>query len=488
MPVPLLAEKAAAKVAVDRALKCPTVRPPLLHSADARLSFKAAKPAADVAAPPPPRVTWSLLLVLGALTEQAAAQALSATLTASDYNGYHISCFGAMDGSLTVNVSGGTAPYTYSWTTGATSATITDLAAGYYKVSVTDAANAEFIVDITLVEPLELKLSAEAYKYPSGKNISCWNCFNGSIAVDVDYGVAPYSYLWDDGPTTEDRSALGVGTYKVEVTDANGCQLASGGIYLEEPAREDWTMNGNAGTNPATQYIGTSDNKDLVFKTNAAEALRLEGDGDIRLQGNMGDEEGPLYRMGDGTLKRGDGGELPTLPPNRCRSLNAYPYWKTRGNAFEQLCLDQIPQLGTTAAYPLRIITNNQQRMHISAAGKVGIGTEPPAGNVQGYRLFVEDGIVCRDVLVKSGAWPDFVFDPGYTPMPLDQLRAYLFTERHLPGIPSAAEVAANDGVELGELQRRLLQVVEEQALYILQLEGRLKAVEQAIVSSSTTK
>ena len=103
------------------------------------------------------------------------------------------------------------------------------------------------------------------------------------------------------------------------------------------------------------------------------------------------------------------------------------------------------------------------------------------------------------------GEWPDFVFDACYTPMPLDELRTYLNKEHHLPGIPSAAEVDANNGVELGDLQRRLLQVVEEQALYILQLEdrvhvvegqaayilrleARLKAIEQRLDTSNTPK
>ncbi|MBK7620721.1 MAG: hypothetical protein IPJ10_15585 [Flavobacteriales bacterium] len=65
--------------------------------------------------------------------------------------------------------------------------------------------------------------------------------------------------------------------------------------------------------------------------------------------------------------------------------------------------------------------------------------------------------------------------------MPLSELRSYLSQNQHLPGIPSAKELEAKDGVEVGEMQRRMLQVVEEQALYILELEERLSAVEQEI-------
>ena len=108
----------------------------------------------------------------------------------------------------------------------------------------------------------------------------------------------------------------------------------------------------------------------------------------------------------------------------------------------------------------------------------MGIGTTPPPGTIGQYRLFVEDGISTRDVLVKTGAWPDYVFDPRYELMPMPELREYLAVNKHLPGIPSAADVSAKNGVEVGDLQARMLKVMEEQALYILQLEERIKALE----------
>lgn len=163
------------------------------------------------------------------------------------------------------------------------------------------------------------------------------------------------------------------------------------------------------------------------------------------------------------------------------------PYWMTRGNDFTHLCPDQQPVLGTMDNTDLNIVTWGQQRMRITRNGAIGIGTNPPTGVVGDYRLFVENGIATRDVLVKHGTWPDFVFQPGHALMPLPELRAYLKTNRHLPGLPSAAQVEARQGVELGDMQRKLVQVVEEQALYILQLEEqqarlvrRLDALEHA--------
>jgi hypothetical protein len=118
--------------------------------------------------------------------------------------------------------------------------------------------------------------------------------------------------------------------------------------------------------------------------------------------------------------------------------------------------------------------------MLITEAGKVGIGDVAFASysNNALYKLYVEGGVACRDVLVKVGTFPDYVFAPDYALMPMDELRSYLDTNHHLPGIPSAAQVEQHDGVELGDLQVRMLKVVEEQALYILQLEERLKVME----------
>jgi len=83
--------------------------------------------------------------------------------------------------------------------------------------------------------------------------------------------------------------------------------------------------------------------------------------------------------------------------------------------------------------------------------------------------------------LVKLGDWPDYVFQPNYALMPLDELRKFLRKHNHLPGIPSAAELEAQKGVEVGDLQTRMLKVMEEQALYILQLEEKQAGLEQRI-------
>jgi hypothetical protein len=195
-------------------------------------------------------------------------------------------------------------------------------------------------------------------------------------------------------------------------------------------------------------------------------------------------EPGPLRLDSDGVLRSGLVIHVDPMPVSPCADgLWPFEYWRPDGNQFvyPQCDPDDVPLLGTHTPHPISVITGGLERMHISTNGKVGIGTLPPGGAIDGYRLFVEDGIATRDVLVKLGEWPDYVFADGYRLMPLKELREFLKRNRHLPGIPSAATLEEQGGVAVGDMQRNLLRTVEEQALYILELEERLELLEQRL-------
>ncbi|MEO8067389.1 MAG: hypothetical protein ABI599_06820, partial [Flavobacteriales bacterium] len=224
-------------------------------------------------------------------------------------------------------------------------------------------------------------------------------------------------------------------------------------------------------------FMGTNDNKDMVFKTNGSETMRLLATGEVKALSLASTDGYALLTVdGNGLLKRFSAVGTGNIPEG-CPDADRFP-WNLCGN---ESTLDQF--IGTINAVPLVFKTDNEQRMIISTSGKVGIGTTPPSGAIDQYRLFVEDGISTRDVLVKVGTWPDYVFDTRYALMPLEELRTYLTTNKHLPGIPSASDVAEKKGVEVGDLQTRLVRTAEEQALYILQLEQRLAEVERKLAA-----
>ncbi|MFZ1693393.1 MAG: SprB repeat-containing protein [Flavobacteriales bacterium] len=408
----------------------------------------------------------------------ASAQ-ITVTLAPSDYNGYHVSCFGLKDGAIDATIAGGTAPYSHSWSNGAQTEDVTGLSSGLYILRVTDALGEVGTAEVTLIEPGQMKVRTEPFKYPNGHNVSCHDCFNGSIDLTVHGGVLPYTYNWGDEVYTQDRSGLGALSYAVVVTDANGCEERSEKLLLTQPERKDWTMEGNSNTDAEQHFFGTADAQDVVLKSNGLERFRLLSDGGIKLSSPLL-SAGPIHIDENGLLRGGFRADLEPMPVGLCRLLDSWPYWETRGNDFTTLCPEEIPLLGSLSAHDVRLITSGETRIHITTTGKVGIGTEPPAGAVDEYRLYVEDGIATRDVLVKLGDWPDYVFQENYRLLPLNELRAFVKRHSHLPGIPSAADVEAKGGIEVGDLQRRMLETMEQQALYILQLEERVKQLEEA--------
>jgi len=101
-----------------------------------------------------------------------------------------------------------------------------------------------------------------------------------------------------------------------------------------------------------------------------------------------------------------------------------------------------------------------------NSSGNVGIGTT----DTKGYKLAVAGNMIAESVKVKlQGAWPDFVFAKSYKLPTLQETQAHISEKGHLPGIPSAAEVKAN-GIDLGEMNAKLLQKIEELTLHLIEM------------------
>lgn len=145
------------------------------------------------------------------------------------------SCAGACDGSITgVAVTGGTAPYTYLWSNGATTANVTGLCAGSYDLTITDAGGCTYSLPtaIAITEPAQLTIPT-----PTATNITCNGLSNGSITVAPTGGTAPYTYAWSPtGGTNATASGLAAGTYTVIVTDANSCTATASATVTEPTA------------------------------------------------------------------------------------------------------------------------------------------------------------------------------------------------------------------------------------------------------------
>ena len=166
---------------------------------------------------------------------------------------YNISCNGLSDGAAIVNIGGGIAPYSYSWTTGGNGQLEDNMPAGNHSVTVTDANNCSETMSIELVEPDALIVngtsSGDYNPFPGGFDISCKGLNDGECYADPFGGVpgtSGYMYSWS-GPINGQISNLDkitnlyVGTYSVIVTDANGCTDVQS-FTLTEPNEEFITL------------------------------------------------------------------------------------------------------------------------------------------------------------------------------------------------------------------------------------------------------
>ncbi|GAB5522952.1 MAG: hypothetical protein Roseis2KO_08240 [Roseivirga sp.] len=145
----------------------------------------------------------------------------------------HVSCNGGSDGQITINVSGGTAPYRYSLNgvNTQTSNTFSNLAAGRYNILVEDPSLCSFFVSATVAEPSALNLTT------SRANVTCHGADDGSITTIATGGTAPYTYSINgtDFQSTGSFTNLTPGEYTLTLKDANDCLLVETQI-ISEPA------------------------------------------------------------------------------------------------------------------------------------------------------------------------------------------------------------------------------------------------------------
>ncbi len=169
---------------------------------------------------------FSILFSLGLFVSTAHAEVYVNVVTTS-------TCDGSNSGTATANATGGWAPYTYLWSNGATTETISNLAPGTYTVTVTDMDHAFSSASGTVADGMSLEMNASFATCPVSSD--------GTATVTVTGGVGPLTYAWSDGQTFVVAYNLAAGDYSVTVTDANGC-TAVGNVTVENSPESVWLM------------------------------------------------------------------------------------------------------------------------------------------------------------------------------------------------------------------------------------------------------
>ncbi|MES2394681.1 MAG: gliding motility-associated C-terminal domain-containing protein [Bacteroidota bacterium] len=139
----------------------------------------------------------------------------------------NISCLGVCDGLSESSPSGGTAPYTFAWNTGSVDTLITDLCPGTYTVIVTDALGCTISLPDTIVQAAAVLSNAII------TNATCGLC-DGQVVLAPSGGIAPYTFLWGNGQTSNTETNLCAGLYSVNITDSAGCS-SSYSIPISNP-------------------------------------------------------------------------------------------------------------------------------------------------------------------------------------------------------------------------------------------------------------
>ena len=208
-----------------------------------------------------------------------------------------------------------------------------------------------------------------------------------------------------------------------------------------------------------------------------------EGSGDMILnKGRLG--IGTASPQAELHVASGENGGLVIGRPNDNMGLNGgrydikfYGYRDIKGNVYSakisaertNVCCSWLHQgtdltFHTTNSIQNANADNSVERMRITGSGNVGIGTT----NTFGYKLAVNGAIGSKEVVVETtSAWPDFVFEPHYDLPTLEEVEQHIADQGHLPEIPSEAEVTEN-GINLGEMNAKLLQKIEELTLYLI--------------------
>jgi len=149
--------------------------------------------------------------------------------------------------------------------------------------------------------------------------------------------------------------------------------------------------------------------------------------------------------------------------------------WLTAGNTAATGY--QLGLTTTTGTDSFSLVTHDTARIWIKSNGHVGIGTSATG---QGYLLSVNGNVRAREIVVNTSTWADYVFNKDYKLPDLATLEQQIKDQKHLPGVPTATDVQ-NNGVPVGEMDKILLQKIEELTLYLIEQQKEIDALKKQI-------
>lgn len=276
---------------------------------------------------------------------------------------------------------------------------------------------------------------------------------------------------------------MGVGTkspdIKFEVYESSGAstiaefrtpdgaiQLAASGPLTQNPTYGNYITSRNA-SNTSYEDFGLKTAPgipQLLVKTDGSVGIGTASPAEkLHVNGSLRGHVSGAVRISTGN------GYVDVGPQN-----SSYSHFTTDRNRF-YFNKEIVVNSGIVTSYDedLRLRAQGVDGLVVKVnTGSVGIGTTTPT-----EKLEVNGTIRSKEVKVEASPWPDYVFEPNYNLRSLEEIEKFIKSEKHLPEIPSSAEVEEN-GIALGEMNALLLKKIEELTLHIIEQEKRIKKLE----------
>lgn len=246
---------------------------------------------------------------------------------------------GQTNGSASVAISGGDAPYDTYWSNGSTFTSVTDLAPGPYYVNVTDNSGCS----ATAAAPIG---SSGISLTAATNNVQCYGALTGGINLTVTGNNGPFTYAWSNGATTQDINNLAAGPYEVEVTDDEGC-VSTATYTILQPAQLNLS-----GTNVTSPSCGNTNGSVTVSFTGGSSPFTYAWE----------DENGNDLGVSSATITNVGAGYLTAIVTDNFGCESEFPVLVSNANG-PTIAIDTIitSSCNNDGAIELTNVSNNAQ-------------------------------------------------------------------------------------------------------------------------------